>query len=105
MFEVQENEIIVVWDGTYIYIQKSSDYSFAKKTFSIHKNRPLIKMMVIVSTTGYIIEALGPYLANGANNDASITEHIMKDNEVINNFFEKNDKFIVDRGLYFPLII
>ena len=73
MFELIEDEIVTVWDGTYIYIQKSSNYSFTKKTYSIHKNRPLVKMMVIVSTKGYIIEVLGPYLANGANNDANIT--------------------------------
>ncbi len=52
LFEIEEDQLVVVWDGTYVYIEKSSDYSFAKKTFSMHKNRPLIKMMMIVSTKG-----------------------------------------------------
>jgi hypothetical protein len=37
LFEVDENKIITVWDGTYIYIQKSSSHSLQKVTYSMHK--------------------------------------------------------------------
>ena len=56
-------------------------------------------MMMVVSTTGYIIECYGPYLADGNNNDAKITRNIMDDKERLNNFFKEDDVFVVDRGL------
>ena len=52
LYEVSEESIVTIWDGTYVYIEKSSNYSFQKKTYSMHKNRPLVKLMMIVSSTG-----------------------------------------------------
>ena len=37
-------------------------------------------------------------LADGKNNDASITKHFMKTNEAAKSWFQGNDHFIVDRG-------
>ena len=54
IFESDGDSIITVWDGTYVYIQKSSNYSFQRQTYSMHKNRPLVKMMMIVTTTGIL---------------------------------------------------
>lgn len=54
--------------------------------------------MMVTTTTGYIIECFGPYLANGANNDAKITEQILRDHQSVASFFKENDCFIVDRG-------
>ncbi len=47
-----DDNVILVCDGTYIYIQKSRDYVFAQRTFSMHKHRPLVKPMPLVTTTG-----------------------------------------------------
>ena len=33
--------------------------------------------MMVVSTTGYIITCIGPFLSNFANNDASIIKNIL----------------------------
>lgn len=66
---------ILVLDGTYIYIQKNGNYTFSRRSFSMHKRRPLLKPMMIVSTTGYIVSVLGPYLADPKNNDSSILNH------------------------------
>ena len=44
------------------------------------------------------MNTIGPYLANGSNNDAKITEDILKKQEKFRNFFKENDIFIVDRG-------
>ncbi|XP_061186275.1 uncharacterized protein LOC133194309 [Saccostrea echinata] len=60
---------ILVLDGTYIYIQKSGNYTFSRRSYSMHKHRPLLKPMMIVSTTGYIVSVFGPYLADPRNND------------------------------------
>ena len=66
----------------------------------MHKRRPLVKPMVIVTTTGYFIAVHGPYLANAKNNNASsILTHIIKNNlDDIKHWVNENDIFIVDRG-------
>jgi hypothetical protein len=52
LFDIGENKLITVWDGTYVYIEKSSNYSFQKHTYSMHKGRHLLKMMMVVATNG-----------------------------------------------------
>ncbi|OWF49584.1 uncharacterized protein LOC110451517 isoform X2 [Mizuhopecten yessoensis] len=97
--DISNTQAILVLDGTYIYIQKSGNFQFQRRTFSIHKSRPLLKPMIVVSTTGYFITVLGPYFADYKNNDASILKHILHNNiEDIKNWVEENDIFIVDRG-------
>ena len=55
--------------------------------------------MIIVSTTGYYISILGPYLSNTKNNDASILNHIFAHKvEEIKDWVNENDVFVVDRG-------
>ena len=72
--------------------------SFGKHTYSQQKNLHLLKMMMCTTTTGYIVETFGPYLANGANNDANIMKDIFDDENHIRKFFKMEDIFIVDRG-------
>lgn len=95
----QRDVAIAVADGTYVYIEKSGDYSFQRRSYSVHKGRPLLKPMMLVATDGYILTVLGPYLADGKNSDAKITEHMLKSNsEDIRNWFNEGDVLIVDRG-------
>lgn len=55
--------------------------------------------MMIVSTSGYIISVLGPYLADSKNSDAKILNHMIQTNvEDIRKWVEEDDIFIVDRG-------
>lgn len=92
-----DDAAIIVLDGTYVYIQKSSNYTFQRMSYSLHKHRPLVKPMVIVGTDGYILSILGPYYAK--NNDALITKHILKTNtDGMKSWLNDNDIFIVDRG-------
>ncbi|KAK3107904.1 hypothetical protein FSP39_024854 [Pinctada imbricata] len=91
--------VILVIDGTYIYIQKSNNFQFQRKSYSMHKNRPLVKPMIIVSTSGYIVSVLGPYHANQKNNDANILIHnILTNMEDIKHWIKEDDVLIVDRG-------
>lgn len=93
------SEAILVLDGTYIYLQKSGNFQFQRRTYSLHKGRPLVKPMVVVTTTGYFIAMLGPYMADAKNNDGSILNHMLASNvQDIKNWIEKEDIFIVDRG-------
>ena len=79
--------------------QKSRNNAVQRKTFSLQKKRSLIKPMVMVTTTGYIITIFGPFFSNFHNNDASILKHIMLNNyEDILNWTKENDIMIVDRG-------
>ena len=58
----QKDVAIAVADGTYVYIEKSGDYSFQRRLYSVNKGRPLLKPMMLVATDGYILTVLGPYL-------------------------------------------
>ncbi|XP_060085720.1 uncharacterized protein LOC132565127 [Ylistrum balloti] len=90
---------ILVIDGTYIYIQKSGQFMFQRRSYSMHKHRPLVKPMMFVTTTGYIVSVLGPYFADSKNNDASILNQILNSNiQEIKEWIQENDVFVVDRG-------
>lgn len=80
LFGTSGKEAILVLDGTYIYIEKSSNFHFQRRSYNVHKGRPLLKPMVIVSTSGYFVSVLGPYLADSKNNDSSILNHIIRTN-------------------------
>ena len=59
----------------------------------------LLKPTLIVSTTGYIVTAIGPYLADGKNSDAKNLNHIMgTDTRDIKTRLHYDDIMIVDRG-------
>ena len=55
--------------------------------------------MILVATDGYILTVLGPYLADGKNSDAKVTEHTCTSNvEDITDWFEEDDVMVVDSG-------
>lgn len=82
------NPAILVLDATYniIYIQKSSQFRFQLRSYNLHKHRPLIKMMVVGSTSGYFVSVIGPYLSDTQNNDAKILKHVFANDkeEIVN---------------------
>ncbi|CAF4575922.1 unnamed protein product [Rotaria sp. Silwood2] len=47
-----------------LILQKSTNNLLQRKRFSLHKNRPLIKPMMIMATDGYIISATDPDYAD-----------------------------------------
>ena len=97
--DVEKNQHILVLDGTYIYKANSNNFHFQRRSYSIHKGRPLIKPIVIVTTTGYFVSIFGPYIADNKNNEASILQHIIKTNaKDIRSWLSEDDIFIVDRG-------
>ncbi|XP_033752795.1 uncharacterized protein LOC117336398 [Pecten maximus] len=99
LFTSANNEAVFILDGTYLYIQKSANYLFQRQSYSLHKNRSLVKPMMVVASDGYILSVLGPYLADYGNNDANITKHVLNNNlEAIRSWLRKEDVFIVDRG-------
>ncbi|CAH2101198.1 unnamed protein product [Euphydryas editha] len=50
---------IVIMDGTYVFIQKNSNYKYQKQTYSMHKLSNLVKPFILTYTDGYILDVLG----------------------------------------------
>lgn len=50
------NKVILVADATYIYFNKSQNYSLQRDTYSDQKKRNFIKPMVLVTTNGLIVD-------------------------------------------------
>ena len=48
-------QLCVVADSTYLFIQKSSDNQFQRRSYSIHKRRHLIKPMILTATVSYFL--------------------------------------------------
>lgn len=91
------NSTHVILDGTYIYLQKSTDHRFQKDTFNAHKMRNYLKIMMGVLTDGRILFVLGPFKAT--DNDATITNKIFDNNSAPSiKSLMPNDIMIVDRG-------
>jgi len=92
-----EDTATVIMDGTYLYIQKSSNFELQKMTYSLHKFRNLVKPMMVISTTGYILAVEGLFFADNGNNDANILKSMLYE-EGFDSFFFENDNLILDRG-------
>lgn len=87
----------LILDGTYIFIDKSTNYLVQKQTFNSHKKRNYVKMMMGVATNGKIILASGPFKAT--ENDAEITKTPFnrRPSPSLKNH-QAGDIMIVDRG-------
>ena len=83
------NQFVIVCDGTYCYCQKSSNNKVQRKTYSCQKKRHLVKIFVICTSDGYIVDIFGPYAAS--DNDATILRDIIH-KEILKNlqFLKKN---------------
>ena len=91
--------VILVLDGTYKYIQKSSSYKFQRLTYSVYKGRPLVNPFIVTTTDGYIVDVVGPFFSNRRNNDAAILSHIVRTSKGnFTSFMKEQDILIVDRG-------
>lgn len=92
-----EMKLCVIADGTYNYIEKPSDFTLQRKTFSVHKRRNLLKPLYIVFPNGYILEAAGPYFCDSKNNDAANIRHHYENSDLLL-FLDEEDYFLLDRG-------
>jgi hypothetical protein len=97
LFDMLDNQLCLVADGTYIYCQKSSNNKIQRLLYSDQKGRPLIKPFIICASNGYIVDAYGPYSAK--DNDASILLHLLSTNCDLKNLVLEEDVFVLDRGL------
>lgn len=96
LFDMEPNNLCLLIDTTYEYIEKSANNPAQRDHFSPHKLLPLYKLMIGVSPDGFIPFVFGPYKAK--DNDATILKDSFtrfSDNLKI---LQKNDILIADRG-------
>lgn len=78
MLNTNDDNLVLILDGTYFYIEKPSNQKTQRKTFSPHKHRNLFKSMFVVCPDGYIVAAEGLFYGDGDNNDAKILQSMLK---------------------------
>lgn len=90
---------IVFIDGTYLKVEKSSNFQAQRQSFSTQKHYNLLKPALVVAPDGYILDVHGPYFSDNHNNDAAILNHeLQRDGEQFRRWYEENDIIILDRG-------
>lgn len=92
---LEDRKAIVIMNGTYIYVQKSSNYAYQKNTYSLHKYRNLVKPFLVVCCDGYILYVLGPYAATKSDADI-LKDEFYDSTKPMRNF--RGDVMILDRG-------
>ncbi|OXU19636.1 hypothetical protein TSAR_011926 [Trichomalopsis sarcophagae] len=75
-----------------------SDFRALRRSFFRHKGLHLIKSALIVAPHGYILDNHGLYFSDAQNNDAAMLQNEWNSDEDLNNWFQKGDIFVVDRG-------
>ena len=53
LFTTSPNQVCMVMDGTYLYIEKSSNNEMQRRTYSFHKHWHLVKPMLITTTVSF----------------------------------------------------
>ena len=91
----QPNAAVAVLDGTYLEVQKSSNFCFQRDTYSMLKSWNLLKPMMICAPDGYILNVEA--LFYGSDNDATMMNYCMHFSSFLD-YFEEQDVMIVDRG-------
>ena len=90
------NKLFLICDGTYARHQESTNNEYQMKSYSGQKKVPLCKPFTICTTDGFIVDMLGPYLAN--QNDAEILKSVVEDPHGLRRFLKEGDVFVLDRG-------
>ena len=96
LFELNEDCLALIADGTYLYCEKSLNNKVQRKTYSGQKKRHLIKPFIIVTSDGHIVDVFGPYAAT--YNDAKIIENIFEKKDDFKKLIHPGDLLILDRG-------
>ena len=93
LFLKDDNQLLLIADGTYCYIQKSSNNFLQIKTYSGQKKKPFL----ICAADGTIVDVYGPYGA--PVNDAAIIEDVFKNDRYLRELVKSGVILIADRGL------
>ena len=94
LFHQSEDDVCVIFDGTYRYCQASSNLDAAQRLYSGHKRRPLYKIMVGVAPNGRILYVTGKYSAT--RTDSTILRHAFERGTL--HRLQLNDVILADMG-------
>ena len=101
---LDDQEITVVADATYMFCRRPTDLENLRKLYSTHKGNFLSKLMVYVTSAGYVLDISGAWPGNSTYNDATILKLEAQHNEELNDFLASNInngfkiRLLVDRG-------
>ena len=70
LLQLENDELVIICDGTYKHIEKSSNNEMQYRTWSVQKSASLFKPFIICCADGYIIDCYGDFDEN--MNDAEI---------------------------------
>ena len=99
LFELENDVLVLIADGTCCRIQKSNNNQFQYKTYSGQKKDSLFKPFIICCADGYIIDCYGPFPAN--DNDSKILNYIIETDEDLQRILLQNKTiFLIDRGIF-----
>ncbi|XP_068993908.1 uncharacterized protein [Neodiprion pinetum] len=73
LYELKD-QLVLIFDGTYIRHQKSTNNNYQRKSYSGQEKVPLCKPFTICTMNGYIVEMEGPFYAT--QNDAEIVVYL-----------------------------
>ena len=93
--EENQEKLIVVCDSTYIDVEKSSNYTFQKKSYYEPRKENTVKAFMIVTTNGLIVDVIVPH--EGVKSDGQILNTLLE-TESMSSFFKQGDFFVLDRG-------
>ena len=85
---------ILILNGTYVHIEKLSDFELQKRTWCTYKMNNIVKMMVAITGNGYCFMAYGPYLSDSSNSDMHILNMLCDPNVMHNEISLLVDTFI-----------
>ncbi|XP_015125200.1 uncharacterized protein LOC107046987 [Diachasma alloeum] len=90
------DQLLLIFDGTYIRHQKSTNNMYQRKSYSGQKKAPLCKPFTICTSNGYVVEMEGPFYAN--QNDAEIMKILLEKPDGLQRIMKPGDICVVDRG-------
>jgi hypothetical protein len=85
LFDLEDDVLVLIADGTSCRIQKSNNNSFQYKTYSGQKKDSLFKPFIICCADGYILDCYCPFPAN--DNDSKILNYIIETDDDLKRFY------------------
>lgn len=97
--EPEQQKAIIFCDGSYLEVQKPTNFQAQRMSYSSQKHYNLVKPGLMVAPDGYILDIHGPYFSDNRNNDAAMLQNELEDDDRgYTNWFQNGDIFILDRG-------
>ncbi|XP_075681005.1 uncharacterized protein LOC142646305 [Dermatophagoides pteronyssinus] len=96
LFDIDDDHLMIICDGTYLRHEKSSNNVYQRKSYSGQKKTSLCKPFTICATDGFVIELAGPYSAT--KNDADILKEVLRQPRGLSTILQPGDYFVLDRG-------